>query len=138
MAIINLSHRGDTSFDKLLGHLPSVQEKWNALEDILKNEGQLSVDLKEKIRKILAQNSGCLYCKSKGKPIKKFTDEKSLVCIGFVDVYVSQKGQVPQSTIQVLTKTLTDLEIVELLAFVSFTHCQQEFGAMMNLQPSNN
>lgn len=26
MAIINLSHRGDTSFDKLLGHLPSVQE----------------------------------------------------------------------------------------------------------------
>ena len=35
MAIINLSHRGDT-FDKLLGHLPSVQEKWNALEDILK------------------------------------------------------------------------------------------------------
>ena len=59
MAIINLSHRGDTSFDKLLGHLPSVQEKWNALEDILKNEGQLSVDLKEEIRKILAQNSGC-------------------------------------------------------------------------------
>ncbi|OMG43604.1 alkylhydroperoxidase, partial [Paenibacillus macerans] len=49
MAIINLSHRGDTSFDKLLGHLPSVQEKWNALEDILKNEGQLSVDLKEEI-----------------------------------------------------------------------------------------
>lgn len=70
MAIINLSHRGDTSFDKLLGHLPSVQEKWNALEDILKNEGQLSVDLKEEIRKILAQNSGCLYCKSKGKPNK--------------------------------------------------------------------
>ena len=131
MAIINLSHRGDTSFDKLLGHLPSVQEKWNALEDILKNEGQLSVDLKEEIRKIL-------YCKSKGKPNKKFTDEKSLVCIGFVDVYVSQKGQVPQSTIQVLTKTLTDIEIVELLAFISFTHCQQEFGAMMNLQPSNN
>ena len=65
MAIINLSHRGDTSFDKLLGHLPSVQEKWNALEDILKNEGQLSVDLKEEIRKILAQNSGCLYCKSR-------------------------------------------------------------------------
>ncbi len=53
MAIINLSHRGDTSFDKLLGHLPSVQEKWNALEDILKNEGQLSVDLKEEIRVIL-------------------------------------------------------------------------------------
>ena len=43
----------------------------------------------EEIRKILAQNSGCLYCKSKGKPNKKFTDEKSLVCIGFVDVYVS-------------------------------------------------
>ena len=106
MAIINLSHRGDTSFDKLLGHLPSVQEKWNALEDILKNE--------------------------------EFTDEKSLVCIGFVDVKIKKKGQVPQSTIQVLTKTLTDLEIVELLAFVSFTHCQQEFGAMMNLQPSNN
>ena len=38
MAIINLSHR-DTSFDKLLGHLPSVQEKWNALEDILKMRG---------------------------------------------------------------------------------------------------
>ena len=104
----------------------------------IKNEGQLSVDLKEEIRKILAQNSGCLYCKSKGKPNKKFTDEKSIVCIGFVDVYVSQNGRVPQSTIQVLTKTLTDIEIVELLALISFTHCQQEFGAMMNLQPSNN
>ena len=59
----------------------------------IKNEGQLSVDLKEEIRKILAQNSGCLYCKSKGKPNKKFTDEKSLVCIGFVDVYVSQRDR---------------------------------------------
>ena len=47
MAIINLSHRGDTSFDKLLGHLPSVQEKWNALEDILKNEGQLKKKLEK-------------------------------------------------------------------------------------------
>ena len=137
MAIINLSHRGDTSFDKLLGHL-LVFKKMECIGRYIKNEGQLSVDLKEEIRKILAQNSGCLYCKSKGKPNKKFTDEKSLVCIGFVDVYVSQNGRVPQSTIQVLTKTLTDIEIVELLAFISFTHCQQEFGAMMNLQPSNN
>ena len=38
MAIINLSHRGDTSLTNF-GHLPSVQEKWNALEDILKMRG---------------------------------------------------------------------------------------------------
>lgn len=134
MAIISLSNNGQTSFQKLLGYNNEIMEDWCNLGNSLEKEQTLSKELKEEIRKMLAQKNGCQYCKAKGKPTNQFIDEKSIVCIGFVEVYLSLGTYIPDSSIKILKETLTPQEISELIAFISFTTCQQYFGAMMRLE----
>ncbi|WP_436861146.1 carboxymuconolactone decarboxylase family protein [Staphylococcus caeli] len=134
MAIISLSPNGNTPFQQLLGHNNEIMTQWVKLSEILENDNCLSQSLKEEIRKMLAQKSGCQYCKTKGKPTKAMFNQKDSICIGFVEIYLKLGPQVPTHTIQILKSTLTSAEISELLAFISFTICQQNFGAMIDLQ----
>ncbi|GEQ05019.1 carboxymuconolactone decarboxylase family protein [Staphylococcus gallinarum] len=134
MTIIKESNFGDTPFQKLLGHNLSLLNQWNNLSNTLSGSEQLSQNLKEELRKMLAQNHGCNYCKSKGKPNLQFSDQKSLICIGFTDVYIKSGTNIPKQVIKVLQSTLTDKEISELIAFITFTTCQQHFGAIMQLE----
>lgn len=135
MALIQLSENGSTPFQKLLGYNNDIMLSWHNLSETLEMDNQLSSDLKEEIRSMLAQNSGCAYCKAKGKPSEKFTDEKSVVCIGFVEVYMKLGTEIPDYIIQTLKDYLTKAEISELIAFITFTTCQQQFGAIMKLEP---
>lgn len=104
------------------------------MSDILEKDGSLSRELKEEIRKTLAQNNGCLYCKAKGKPKNHLTDDKSIICLGFVEVYLKLGTDIPEEILRLLSSTLTNAEISELLAFISFTTCQQYFGALIQLE----
>lgn len=135
MAIINFSKKGQTNFEKLLGHIPKLMKNWNLLSDCLEKEGHLSAQLKEEIRRMLAQQNGCLYCKAKGKPQNNMRDEKSIVCIGATEVFLKCGDQIPKNVMNVIKESLTEEEIVELFAFITFTNCQQQFGAIMNLEP---
>ncbi len=71
MTKIPLSQIGETPFQKLLGHNPKILSSWTRLEKDLIEEGTLSLDVKEQVRRTLAQSNGCAYCKAKGKPKKK-------------------------------------------------------------------
>lgn len=135
MTIIKNSNLGNTPFQKLLGHNLTIMEQWTDLSNTLQGNGSLSRDLKEEIRKMLAQNHGCNYCKAKGKPKRPFSDQKSVVCIGFTDVFISSGTTIPTQVIKLLQKSLTETEISELIAFITFTTCQQYFGAIMQLEP---
>ncbi|MCJ1655310.1 carboxymuconolactone decarboxylase family protein [Staphylococcus sp. NRL 16/872] len=135
MPIINYTKVGNTPFQKLLGHQPELMSSWTQLSDLLENDGTLSKELKEEIRRMLAQKNGCQYCKAKGKPTGSLKDEKSTICIGFTEVFIKMGDQIPDNIIQVLKEGLTDQEIVELVAFITFTNAQQNFGAIMNLEP---
>ncbi|MEQ6081533.1 carboxymuconolactone decarboxylase family protein, partial [Staphylococcus saccharolyticus] len=77
------------------------------------------------------------YCKAKGRPEKKFIDDKSIICIGFVDVFITQKGIMSKSSIELLKENLTEQERVELFAYITLTNCQQQFGSLMSLQPED-
>lgn len=133
MAIINFSTNGKTPFQQLLGHNESILKSWNSLADGLENDGALSKELKEELRRILAQQNGCSYCKAKGLPTNEFQDEKSLLCIGFVEVFLKTKEKVPKSTIELLKDSLTETEIIELITFTLFTTAQQHFGSILRL-----
>lgn len=133
MTLINYSKIGNTPFQKLLGHNEIILNPWNNLADVLSEDGALSKELKEELRRVLAQENGCLYCKAKGRPTNKFQDEKSLLCIGFVDVYLKMKENVPESTIQLLKDSMTNEEIIELITFTLFTTAQQHFGSILKL-----
>lgn len=102
---------------------------------MLESDGTLSKALKEEIRRMLAQKNGCQYCKAKGQPTGSLQDEKSSICIGFTEVFIKMGDHIPDNIIKVLQDNLTTEEIVELIAFITFTNAQQNFGAIMKLQP---
>ena len=134
MTIIHLSNNGKTPFQKLLGYNSEIMNNWNNLSESLERNHSLSKELKEEMRRMLAQKNGCMYCKAKGKPSNQLGDEKSAVCIGFVEVYLTLGTDIPDYAIKILKETLTKKEISELISFITFTTCQQYFGAIMQLE----
>ncbi|WP_336046266.1 carboxymuconolactone decarboxylase family protein [Solibacillus ferritrahens] len=137
MTIIKINTIGDTPFQQLLGFNQQVQEQWSSLGETLEKDGFLSATLKEQVRRILAQENGCQYCKAKGKPDPLLYDEKTAICTGFAQAFLKTKGHTPLNVTLVLKKYLSDEEISELLAFISFTTASQYFGALMQLLPTN-
>jgi alkylhydroperoxidase family enzyme len=135
MARINQSNCGETPFQRLLGHNRKVMKAWFELGEVLEQDGQLSTNLKEQVRRTLAQSNGCEYCKAKGKPVPDLFDERSSIAVGFAEVFLqSPKGMVPDSAFEILTKNFSENEVSELCAFICFTIAQQYFGAVMKLQ----
>jgi len=134
MARINLSNIGNTLFQRLLGHNPQVMETWSALSEVLEADGKVSAKLKEQVRRTLAQHNGCEYCKAKGKPDPNLFDEKTSVAVGFAQVFIKLKGDIPDSTFTIVKEYFSESEISELCAFITFTTAQQYFGAIMKLE----
>lgn len=134
MARISKSKFGRTSFSKLLGHNLGIMTAWSELADILEKDAKLSKNLKEQVRRALAQNNGCDYCKAKGKPDTDLFDEKTSVAVGFAAVFQAcDKRDVPDSSFAILKEYFSEAEISELCAFICFTTAQQYFGALMKL-----
>ena len=134
MARINQSNIGNTLFQRLLGHNPQVMETWSALSEVLEADGKVSAKLKEQVRRTLAQHNGCEYCKAKGKPDPNLFDEKTSVAVGFAQVFIKLKGDIPDSTFTIVKEYFSESEISELCAFITFTTAQQYFGAIMKLE----
>jgi alkylhydroperoxidase family enzyme len=137
MTRISISKHGDTPFQQLLGHNLPIMEGWNALGGTLEGDGQLPAALKEQVRRVLAQENGCEYCKAKGKPSPELFDEKTAVAAGFAEVFLKQRGRIEDSIFSVLKETFTEPEISELCAFICFTTASQFFGALMGLKPAH-
>lgn len=136
MSIILESRRGNTPFQKLLGYNKEVMEAWASLGDTLEKDGMLTKELKEQVRRRLAQSNGCEYCKVKGKPDYDSFDEKTSIAIGFVEVFLSYaKDEIPDFAYKILKEHFSDEEISELFAFICFATGQQYFGAIMKLKP---
>lgn len=135
MTLIHLHEKGKTPFQQLLGYNENIQLHWSQLGTTLEKDGYLSSTLKEEVRRTLAQQNGCQYCKAKGVPNPQDYDEKTAVCTGFAEAFLATKGHTASYVTAVLKDYLTDAEISELLAFICFTTAQQYFGALMQLKP---
>ena len=134
MPRIKLAEHGRTKFERLLGHNIEIQGNWSKLGESLNNAGQLSPTLKEQVRRTLAQRNGCEYCRAKGKPDQIQFDEQTAVAVGFAEVFLKMKGEIPSSIIEVLKVTFTESEIIELCAFITFMTASQYVGAMLGLE----
>ncbi|PEP59309.1 MULTISPECIES: carboxymuconolactone decarboxylase family protein [Bacillus] len=135
MTRINESKFGETPFQKLLGHNKDVLNGWTQLGEVLEKDGNLSSQLKEQVRRTLAQSNGCEYCKAKGKPEPHLFNNKISIAVGFAEVFLKQQGDISDATFNVLKEYLSDVEISELCAFITFTTASQYFGAMLALKP---
>jgi alkylhydroperoxidase family enzyme len=109
-------------------------EGWSHLGNVLEKDDLLSSELKEQVRRTLAQSNGCEYCKAKGKPEPDKFNEKISIAVGFAEVFLKQKGDISDSIFNILRECFTEEEINELCAFITFTTASQYFGAMMKLK----
>ncbi|MDV2884811.1 carboxymuconolactone decarboxylase family protein [Alkalihalophilus pseudofirmus] len=134
MARILESKTGRTPFQRLLGHNPEVMNAWSQLGSVLEGEGNLSAELKEQVRRTLAQGNGCEYCKAKGKPDDIHYDEKTSVAVAVAEVFLTQKGVITDQQFHIIIEAFTQKEISELFAFITFTTASQYFGAAMRLE----
>ncbi|CAM4056534.1 carboxymuconolactone decarboxylase family protein [Mesobacillus zeae] len=134
MARIKESIIGTTPFERLLGHNPELLNGWSHLGKVLEKSGQLSSELKEQVRRTLAQQNGCEYCKAKGKPEPDQFNNKTSFAVGFAEVFLQVKGEIPNSVFELLKDSFTEEEISELCAFIAFTTASQYFGAMIKLE----
>ncbi|MER2107329.1 MAG: carboxymuconolactone decarboxylase family protein [Solibacillus sp.] len=125
-----------TPFQQLLAFNNEVEQNWTALGECLEQDGFLPATLKEQVRRVLAQQNGCEYCKAKGKPNSSHYDEKIAICTAFTEAFLQSRGQTSPNVTAVLKDYLTKEEIGELLAFICFTTASQYFGALHQLQPS--
>ncbi|GAK08629.1 carboxymuconolactone decarboxylase family protein [Geomicrobium sp. JCM 19038] len=131
MPRIDESSFGETPFQRLLGHNPEIMLRWNQLDDAFVGH---SYNLKEQVRRTLAQRNGCDYCKAKGKPDPLEFDEKTSIAVGFAEVFLKQKEDIAHSTFDVLKEYFSDEEISELCAYIAFTTASQYYGALMKLE----
>jgi alkylhydroperoxidase family enzyme len=134
-ARISFSKNGETPFQQLLGHNKEILEKWNALSNVLSEDSLLSADLKEQIRRSLAQQNQCEYCKAKEKPDLSKLDESTSLAAAFAEVMLKTNGSPGNSTVQLLKTTFTEQQISELCAYICFTIASQWFGAALGLKP---
>lgn len=135
MARISFSEQGLTPFEKLLGHNKMILEKWFSLEECFSNSKTFTPELKEEVRRTLAFNNGCEYCKAKGNPSDDITDSKVLAATKIADL-VSKKRLIDNHEFNSLKKEFNDQEISELFALICFLTASQRFGALLDLQPS--
>ena len=77
MEMISFSQNGSTPFQQLLGHNKDILERWTSLEECFYYSNTFSAELKEEVRRTLAFNNGCEYCKAKGVPSNSIIDSRT-------------------------------------------------------------
>lgn len=135
MAIISFSQNGLTPFQQLLGHNKDILKKWASLEDCIFSSNTFSAELKEEVRRTLAFNNGCEYCKAKGAPSKTIMDPRTQLAAHIADMS-GKKTHMSDDEFSAFKKAFTDGELSELLALVCFITACQRFGALLDLAPS--
>ena len=135
MALISFSQNGITPFQQLLGHNKDILEKWASLENCIFSSNTFSAELKEEVRRTLAFNNGCEYCKAKGAPSKNIIDLKTQLASHIADIS-GKKAHISDEEFITLKECFTDSEISELLALICFITASQRFGALLGLEPS--
>ncbi|QWU44231.1 carboxymuconolactone decarboxylase family protein [Bacillus sp. NP247] len=136
MERITLSNVGDTKFQKLLGHNPSILNSWSTLENTLYSTGKLSAELKEQVRRTLAFGNKCPYCMAKGKPDDIQKIEEISVAVTFAHAFVHDQKAIDDNMFHALKQYWTEKEIVELCAYICFTTASQQLGFVFQLQPN--
>lgn len=135
MAHLPLSNYGVTPFERLLGHVPAVLDKWSHLEKILFQSKSFSTDFLEQVRRALAFKNVCHYCMTKAGPPDAHVGEIRLTeALSAANKFAIDHTAFGINEIHQLQQHFTNSEIVELIAFFSFISAVQRFNAVLGLQ----
>ena len=139
MSYISLSQNGSTPFEKLMGHVPDVLEKWDQLETTFFQSKKFTAEFLEQVRRALALNNVCQYCMSKAGPPDENQESARLIeALRFANKFSIDHTSINESEISRMKEYFTDEELIEFIAFCSFISASQRFGASLGLQAASN
>lgn len=137
MPRIEPSALGTTTADRVMGHRPEILEAWENLKHaLLGPSSTLSPHLKEEVRRALAQQTGCQFCASLGRPDEDHDDRKESLAVAFADAVALDHTAISEAQVKVLLDEFTVPQLVELLMWISFEYAGQMFGCLIGDEPA--
>jgi alkylhydroperoxidase family enzyme len=119
-----------------MGLRPEIAKSWTALDEAIRFSGALEPELKEEVRRMVAQQSGCLFCASLGAPQESYENPRWAAAVAYGKAFASNPVSVSEEDWQALSVRFNDTEISELTAWIAFMFAGEMFGAAMKLQPA--
>ena len=121
-----------------MGHRPELLQAWAQLNDAFVGpSATLSAQLKEEVRRTLAQRTGCEFCASLGQSAKTHTNRRESLAVAFAQAAARDHRAISDAQVQLLSEEFTAPQIVELLMWVSFEYAGQMFGCMIGDEPAS-
>ena len=137
MTRIAPSELGDGTADRVMGHRPDVLAAWDGLRRALTGPSStLSPELKEQVRRTLAQRTGCAFCASLGDPAAEQPSARDSLAVAFAEAVAADHTAISDAQLAVLLEDFTVPEVVELLTWIVFEHAGQMFGALIGDEPA--
>jgi alkylhydroperoxidase family enzyme len=125
-----------TPFRQIMGLRPEVAKSWTALDEAIRFTGVLEPELKEEVRRMVAQHSGCLFCASLGEPQESYANPRWAAAVAYGKALASDPKAVTDDDWHALSVHFNETEIVELTCWITFMFAGEMFGAAMKLQPA--
>ena len=128
---------GETTADRVMGHRPELLEAWENLKHaLLGASSTLSPQLKEQVRRTLAQQTGCRFCASLGRPADDHETRSESLAVAFADAVARDHTAISDDQVKLLLDEFTMPQIVELLVWISFEYAGQMFGCLIGDEPA--
>jgi alkylhydroperoxidase family enzyme len=125
-----------TPFRQIMALRPEIAKSWTALDEAIRFSGVLEPELKEEVRRMVAQQSGCLFCASLGAPQESYENPRWAAAVAYGKAFSSNPIAVSDDDWQSLRVHFNDTEISELTSWIAFMFAGEMFGAAMKLDPA--
>ncbi len=134
MTRISFSDKGNTQFERLIGHNESILANWLALENSIYRDSSLEPELLEQVRRTLAFGNHCEYCMVKaGGPNEVKKNEREGTATAFAELFALDHRSIKNGHFAILKEEFTEKEISELCSFIAFITASQKLGSILNL-----
>lgn len=128
---------GTTTADRVMGHRPELLAAWDNLKHAFDGPSTtLSPQLKEEVRRTLAQHTGCQFCASLGAPAEVHPDRLQSLAVAFADGVADDHTEISDAQARLLLDEFTTPQVVELLMWICFEYAGQMFGCLIGDEPA--
>ena len=128
---------GNTTADRVMGNRPELLDAWEQLKHALLGQSStLSGQLKEEVRRTLAQRTGCQFCASLGLPAPSHPSPQESLAVAFADQVADDHTAIIDAQVSQLLDEFTIPQTVELLIWISFEYAGQMFGCLIGDEPA--
>ncbi|SAK95549.1 hypothetical protein AWB75_06928 [Caballeronia catudaia] len=128
--------RAGTPYFNVMDHRKDISKKWMEMDEFLRFGGTVDSDLKEEVRRAVAQKSGCKFCASLGDPQPHYDDPRVAAAVRFGTAVAQSPTGIADEVFEELRAHFSAEQIVELSCWVSFMYGAEMFGAIMQLDPA--